>query len=219
MSDGRNMNDDSRLTFDHSGKESAVQADGGEQIHLQYPLPVLVGEHLESACFCFRSADIIHQDVESTPLSLNAIDDVLDTTGRSDIRLYKEKRILAVSCLRSRGDGHRGTAQCKAACNRFPYTLRATGHENTLAFELIAKNGEWIAVCHGPSKRNDGSNHALAASKLGNSAITIPLDRMPLETLKTTLLDEDLDLVTCEGCPNLVPVNLQLRLTQGSSYV
>jgi hypothetical protein len=59
----------------------------------------------------------------------------------------------------------------------------------------------------------------LAASKLGNSAITITLDRMPLETLKTTLLDEDLDLVTCEGCPNPVPVNLQLRLAQGYSNV
>src|SRR3984893_14303357 len=83
----------------------------------------------------------------------------------------KRVEFCSVSCLRSRGGGHRGTAQYKAACNRFPYTLRATGHENTLAFELIAKNGKWIAVCHGPSKRNDGSNHALAASKLGNSAI------------------------------------------------
>src|ERR1700719_1307526 len=198
MGDGRDMNDDSILAFDHAGKESAVQADGGEQIDVQYPLPVLVGEHFESACFCFRSADIIHQDVEPTPLSLNAIDDVLDTTGRSDIRLYKERRILAVSCLRSRGSGHRGAAQCKAACNRFPYTLRATGHENTLAFELAAKNGKWIAVCHGPSKRNDGSTHALAASKLGTSAITIPL---ALQALKTTVVDEDLDLVTCGGCP------------------
>src|SRR5690242_4299092 len=197
MSDGRNMNDDSDLTFDHGGKESAVQADGGEQIDVQYPLPVLVGEHLDSACFCFRSADIIHQDVESTPLSLNAIDDVLDTTGRSDICLYEESRILAVSCLRSRSGGHRGTAQCKATCNRFPYSLRATGHKNALAFELTAKNGKWIAVCHGPSKRNDGSNHALAASKLGNSAITIPLDGIALQTLKTTVVDEDLDLVTC----------------------
>src|SRR5579864_3704105 len=159
MSDGRNMNDDSRLAFDHAGKESAVQADGGEQIDVQYPLPVLVGEHLESACFCFRSADIIHQDVESTPLSLNAIDNVLDTTGRSDIRLYKESRILAVSRLRSRADCHRGTAQCKAACNRFPYTLRATGHKNTLPFELTAKNGKWIAVCHGPSERYDDSKN------------------------------------------------------------
>src|SRR3984957_7082886 len=119
MSDGRNMNDDSRLTFDHAGKESAVQADGGEQIDVQYRLPVLVGEHFESACFCFCSADIVHQDVESTPLSLNAIDDVLDTTGRSKFHLYKESRILAVSCLRSRG-GHRGTPQCKAAYNRSP---------------------------------------------------------------------------------------------------
>src|ERR1700752_2131432 len=128
MSDGRNMNDDSRFTFDHAGKESAVQANGGEQVDLQYPLPVLVGKHFESACFCFCSTDIIHQDVESTPLALNAIGDALGTTGRSKIRLYEENRILVVSCLRSRGGGHRGTAQCKAAYDRFSYTLRATGH-------------------------------------------------------------------------------------------
>jgi len=59
----------------------------------------------------------------------------------------------------------------------------------------------------------------LAASKLGNSAITIPLDGIALQTLKATVVDVDLDLVTCEGYPNLVPVNLQLRITQGSSYV
>src|SRR5260370_2152621 len=123
-------------------------------------------------------------------------------------RLYKESRILAVSCLRSRGGGHRGTTQCKAACNRFPYTLRATGHENTLAFELTAKNGKWIAVCHDPSKRNDGSNHALAASKLGNSAITIPLDGIALQTLKSTTVHENPDHVTCARCPNLVRLNL-----------
>src|ERR1700739_2220520 len=128
MSDGRDMNDDSGLAFDHAGKESAVQANGGEQVDLQYSLPVLVGEHLESACLCFCSADIIHQDVEPTPLSLNAIDDVLDTTGRSDIRLYKESRILAVTCPRSRGRADRGTAQFKTTYTRFPYTLRATGH-------------------------------------------------------------------------------------------
>jgi hypothetical protein len=62
-------------------------------------------------------------------------------------------------------------------------------------------------------------NHALAASKLVNFAITIPRDGIALQTLKATGVDEDLGLVTCEGCPNLVPVNLQLHLTQGSSYV
>jgi hypothetical protein len=40
-----------------------------------------------------------------------------------------------------------------------------------------------------------------------------------LQTLKATVVDEDLDLVTGEGYPNLVPVNLQLRLTQRHSYV
>jgi hypothetical protein len=97
------------------------------------------------------------------------------------------------------------TAQCKAACYRFPYTLRATGHENTLAFELTTKNGKWIAVCHGPSKRNDGSTHALAASKLGTSAITIPLDGIALQTLKTTVVDDDLDLVTLRRLPESCP--------------
>src|SRR5580700_12195768 len=79
MSDGRDMNDDSGLAFDHAGKESTVQANGGEQVDLQYSLPVLVGEHLESAWSCFCSTDIVHQYVEPTPLLLNAIDDVLDT--------------------------------------------------------------------------------------------------------------------------------------------
>jgi len=40
----------------------------------------------------------------------------------------------------------------------------------------------------------------------------MPLDGIALQTLKTAVVDEDLDLVTCEGCPNLVPVNLQPRL-------
>src|ERR1700757_2405493 len=128
MSDGRDMNDDSGLAFDHAGKESTVQANGGEQVDLQYSLPVLVGEHLESAWFCFCSTDIIHQNVEPTPLLHNAIDDVLDAAARSDIRLYKESRTLALSWFRARGGGDRGTAQFKTAYNRFSYALRATGH-------------------------------------------------------------------------------------------
>ena len=69
------------------------------------------------------------------------------------------------------------------------------------------------------AKRNDGSNHALVASKVGNSAITIRLDGIALQTLKATVVDEDIGLVTCEGSPKSCPSkNLQLRLTQGSSY-
>src|ERR1700719_3620668 len=148
MSDGRDMNDDSGLAFDHAGKESTVQANGGEQVDLQYSLPVLVGEHLESAWSCFCSTDIVHQYVEPTPLLLNAIDYVLGAAGRSEIRLYKESRSQAWSRRRARGGGDRGTAQFKTTYDRFSYTLRATGHENTLAFELIAKNDKRIAVGH-----------------------------------------------------------------------
>jgi hypothetical protein len=57
-----------------------------------------------------------------------------------------------VSCLSARGGGDRGAAQFKAAYDRFSYTLRASGHQNTLAFELIAKNDKRIAVCHAAPK-------------------------------------------------------------------
>jgi hypothetical protein len=59
----------------------------------------------------------------------------------------------------------------------------------------------------------------LAASKLGNSAITIPLDGIALQILKAAVVDGDLDLMTCEGCANPVTLNLQLRLTQEYSYL
>jgi hypothetical protein len=37
----------------------------------------------------------------------------------------------------------------------------------------------------------------LAVSKLANSAIMMPLDGIALQALKTAVVDEDLDLVTC----------------------
>src|SRR5258708_36119269 len=41
------------------------------------------------------------------------------------------------------------------------------------------------------------------------------LDGIAFQDLKTAVVDEDLNLVTCEGCPDLVPINLQLRLIEG----
>jgi hypothetical protein len=70
---------------------------------------------LLSAFLIFCSTGIVHQDVQSTPLSLNAINDAFDTTGRSDIRLYKESGRLALSRLRTRGGGDQGAAQFKTA--------------------------------------------------------------------------------------------------------
>ena len=45
------------------------------------------------------------------------------------------------------------------------------------------------------------------------------LDRIALQNLKTAVVDEDLDLVACEGCPDLVPVNLQLASSRVFSRV
>src|ERR1700719_2953162 len=40
------------------------------------------------------------------------------------------------------------------------------------------------------------------------------LDGIALQNLMTAVVDEDLNLVTCEGCPDLVPINFQLRLIE-----
>jgi len=41
------------------------------------------------------------------------------------------------------------------------------------------------------------------------------LNGIALQNLMTAVVDEDLDLVTCASCPDLVPVNLQLRVIEG----
>src|ERR1700732_3744589 len=40
------------------------------------------------------------------------------------------------------------------------------------------------------------------------------LDGVALQNLKTAVVDEDLDLVACEGCPDLIPINFQLCLIE-----
>src|SRR4029077_17343837 len=40
-------------------------------------------------------------------------------------------------------------------------------------------------------------------------------DGVALQNLITAVVDEDLDLVAREGCPDLIPVNIQLRLIDG----
>src|ERR1700752_1549647 len=41
------------------------------------------------------------------------------------------------------------------------------------------------------------------------------LDGIALQNLMTAVVDENLNLVTCEGCTDLVPINFQLRLIEG----
>ena len=64
-----------------------------------------------------------------------------------------------------------------------------------------------------------GGSREKSSSRMAATSKTTQNTGIALQTLKATVVDEDLDLVTCEGYPNLVPVSLQLRLTQRYSYV
>jgi len=83
-------------------KESAVKADGGEQIHLQILCQFLVGEHFESAAFVSVSADLFTKMSSPPPLA-ECNRRRFGTTSSSDIRLIRRADPVEVSLKFGRG--------------------------------------------------------------------------------------------------------------------
>src|SRR5260370_26638282 len=85
-------------------------------------------------------SDIVDQDIESTPLLMNAADYILHTFSRTDIRLHEESNRLPVRLRRARGRCDGGAAQSKTSHPSFSHAVRATGHTNPLALKLSSLN-------------------------------------------------------------------------------
>src|SRR5258708_16933149 len=135
-------------------------------------MPVVVRERLISAVLSMRPSDIVHQDVESTPLLLNATDYILHACSRTDIRLYEERNCLPIRQRRacSRCDG--SAAQSKTAHHSLSHTLCTAGYENPLALKLICRNGE--RVCHRHDRISSEAILLLESLKMWSSSIGLP---------------------------------------------
>src|SRR5207249_12155952 len=60
------MDDDARSLPQHSWQQSAVEADGGEEVGIDGVLPIRVAQSQHAAARCGRTADIVNQDVHTT---------------------------------------------------------------------------------------------------------------------------------------------------------
>src|SRR6266403_5024608 len=111
-------------------------------------MPVVVRECLISAVLSIRPSDIVHQDVESTPLLLNAPDYIVHACSRTDIRLYEERNRLPFRQRRacSRCDG--SATQSKTAHHRLSHAFCAAGYQNPLAPKFILRNREGVCRRH-----------------------------------------------------------------------
>jgi hypothetical protein len=106
---------------------------------------------------CPATSDDVHK-LQSIPQQFPDDEDGADVASPGDLKSKHESFSFAQN-----GTGFtngRKLLEFEPALIPFyelPRFLRSTGHENALAFELIAKNGKWIVVCHVPSKRNHDS--------------------------------------------------------------
>src|SRR5258708_11622037 len=131
------MNDNARLSLEHARQKGAVKSDGGEQVDIKDILPVLIGEHLESARLGIRGTEIIHQNVDPAPLAFNAINHLGDSGERAEVGLYKQKRGVIDRGRSSRSGCNQGTAQLKALHGGGADALGTPGNQDALAFELL----------------------------------------------------------------------------------
>jgi hypothetical protein len=69
------VNDDARALFQHGRQQPSIQANRGEQIHIQCPLPFAVVEHRKPACRCGRSAHDVHDDIDAAQSTVHRVDD------------------------------------------------------------------------------------------------------------------------------------------------
>src|SRR5712664_4230526 len=148
-------------------------------------MPVVVRECLISAVLSIRPSDIVHQDVESAPLLLNATDYILHACSRTDIRLYEESNRLPIRQRRacSRCDG--SATQSKATHHSLSHALRATSHQNSLALKLISRNAERIGHRHG--RISSEAILSLKSLKIWSSSTGLP-GNSPVSRARTVTL-------------------------------
>src|ERR1700675_3075027 len=70
--DGGDVDDNARSLLQHSGQQSAVETDGGEQVGVDCMLPILVAESEHAAARRRRSADTVDEDVHAAETVQNS---------------------------------------------------------------------------------------------------------------------------------------------------
>src|SRR5438445_3451032 len=78
----------------HSRQQSAVEADGGEEVGIDGVLPIRVAQSQHAAARCGRTADIVNQDVHTTEAVQYFPGHLIHALACADIGLDKQAHCL-----------------------------------------------------------------------------------------------------------------------------
>ena len=129
------MDDDARALFNHRRQERPVQAHGGKQIEVKFPLPLVVVEHREAAGRRGRAADDVDNDVNTAKMVANRFGNGRAALSSGDV-CSDEHLICRIVGARSRRGQDIDAGLSQPGHNGFADTLSAAGDEGATTLEL-----------------------------------------------------------------------------------
>src|ERR1700731_4434881 len=94
MLNGSHMQNDTSFAPDHARQEVLVASDSRKQVHTERLLPVFVGQCRVPSIGGIRSADTVHQDIDSAPLAKDPAGKLLYSGRTPQVSLYEKRRSL-----------------------------------------------------------------------------------------------------------------------------
>src|SRR3984893_14473957 len=93
------MKDDTGAALQHARQKTPIKPYRRHQVDVQCPLPVVVRMRLEPAIGSVRSAEVVHQDIDATPMLEKAVDNRLNAICHTNIPLDQQRWLLTLQVV------------------------------------------------------------------------------------------------------------------------
>jgi hypothetical protein len=130
------VNDDAGRPFQHSRKERAIEANGGEKVGVYGLLPIVIAKSEYASARCAGAADIVDEDVETAKTVLHFPGSFFRALGRADVGLYEQYSSHAFRQRRACRGGHLRAACSEAAHDGLAHAFGSARDEGALAGEF-----------------------------------------------------------------------------------
>src|SRR6266851_3885951 len=94
MLNGSLMQNDADFALDHARQEVLVASHSCKQVQTERLLPVFVGQGRIASIRSIRSADTVHQDVDSAQLAKDTVGELLYSGRTPQVSLNEKRRSL-----------------------------------------------------------------------------------------------------------------------------
>lgn len=136
--DRGDVHDRALAAGDHVRQESTVQTDGGQQVRVQFPGPVVLAERREAAGRCLGSAEGVDEDVDASEAGVHLRDDVGGALRGGQVGFDEGLRLDVVGAAAG-GDEHGRTGFGQASGDGGSGAFGAAGDQGAPVFEGFAE--------------------------------------------------------------------------------